>query len=77
MRRGPVKAASRQAATVRSLTADTSHELRTPLSTIAGRLDLHRQGGLAGSRLDAALGHIENEVGHMLGTSVSMGASAW
>jgi two-component system OmpR family sensor kinase len=58
-------AQARAEATVRSLAADTSHELRTPLSTISGWLDLHRQGGLAGPRLDAALGHIEDEVGRM------------
>jgi two-component system OmpR family sensor kinase len=58
-------AQARAEAAVRSLAADTSHELRTPLSTISGWLDLHRQGGLAGPRLDAALGHIENEVGRM------------
>lgn len=58
-------AQARAEATVRSLAADTSHELRTPLSTISGWLDLHRQGGLAGPGLEAALGHIENEVGRM------------
>ncbi|MEU6557412.1 ATP-binding protein [Streptomyces sp. NPDC046915] len=58
-------AQARAEATVRSLAADTSHELRTPLSTISGWLDLHRQGGLTGPRLETALGHIENEVGRM------------
>lgn len=58
-------AQARAEAAVRSLAADTSHELRTPLSTISGWLDLHRQGGLTGPRLEAALVHIENEVGRM------------
>lgn len=58
-------AQARAEAAVRSLAADTSHELRTPLSTISGWLDLHRQGGLTGPRLDAALGHIDDEVGRM------------
>ncbi|MFG3022688.1 sensor histidine kinase [Streptomyces sp. NPDC048254] len=58
-------AQARAEAAVRSLAADTSHELRTPLSTISGWLDLHRQGGLTGPRLETALGHIENEVGRM------------
>lgn len=58
-------AQARAEAAVRSLAADTSHELRTPLSTISGWLDLHRQGGLAGPRLEDALVHIENEVGRM------------
>ncbi|MEY9854809.1 two-component system OmpR family sensor kinase [Catenulispora sp. GAS73] len=58
-------AQARAEAAVRSLAADTSHELRTPLSTISGWLDLHRQGALTGPGLDAALGHIEDEVGRM------------
>ncbi|MBY8880682.1 HAMP domain-containing sensor histidine kinase [Actinacidiphila acidipaludis] len=58
-------AQARAEATVRSLAADTSHELRTPLSTISGWLDLHRQGGLTGPRLETALAHIENQVGRM------------
>ncbi|OLE23106.1 MAG: hypothetical protein AUG49_17085 [Catenulispora sp. 13_1_20CM_3_70_7] len=58
-------AQARAEAAVRSLAADTSHELRTPLSTISGWLDLHRQGGLTGPRLEAALVHIDDEVGRM------------
>jgi two-component system, OmpR family, sensor kinase len=51
---------------LRRFVADASHELRTPLTTIAGVMELHRQGSLpAGAGLDDALRRADREARRM------------